>query len=62
MPENESLKQRIHNGDIILGVSVPIHIDRSRLENILSQDAYDFVAVDSQHSPYNEGGSWRFAP
>jgi 2-keto-3-deoxy-L-rhamnonate aldolase RhmA len=54
MPEQESLKQRIHNGDSILGVSVPIHIDRSRLETILSQDAYDFVAVDSQHSPYNE--------
>jgi 2-keto-3-deoxy-L-rhamnonate aldolase RhmA len=54
MPEQESLKQRIHNGDSILGVSVPIYIDRSRLETILSQDAYDFVAVDSQHSPYNE--------
>jgi 2-keto-3-deoxy-L-rhamnonate aldolase RhmA len=54
MPEQESLKQRIHHGDIVLGVSVPIQIDRSRLETILSQDTYDFVAVDSQHSPYNE--------
>jgi 2-keto-3-deoxy-L-rhamnonate aldolase RhmA len=52
MPEQESLKQRIHHGDIILGVSVPIQIDRSRLETILSQDAYDFVAVDSQHILY----------
>src|SRR5919106_6959520 len=54
MPEQESLKQRIHHGDIVVGVSVPIQTDRSRLETILSQDAYDFVAVDSQHSPYNE--------
>ena len=54
MPEQESLKQRIHHGDIVVGVSVPIQIDRSRLETILSQDAYDFVAVDSQHSPYHE--------
>src|SRR5512145_1084021 len=54
MPEKAALKQRIHNGDIIIGVSVPIQIERSRLEHILSQDTYDFVAVDSQHSPYNE--------
>jgi 2-keto-3-deoxy-L-rhamnonate aldolase RhmA len=54
MPEQESLKQRIHHGDSIVGVSVPIQIDRSRLEHILSQDAYEFVAVDSQHSPYHE--------
>jgi 4-hydroxy-2-oxoheptanedioate aldolase len=54
MPEKAALKQRIHSGDIIIGVSVPIQIERSRLEHILSQDTYDFVAVDSQHSPYNE--------
>jgi 2-keto-3-deoxy-L-rhamnonate aldolase RhmA len=54
MPEQESLKQRIHHGDIVVGVSVPIQIDRRRLETILSQDAYEFVAVDSQHSPYHE--------
>jgi len=54
MSEQKSLKQRIHQGDVIVGVSVPLHIDRSRLEHILSQDAYDFVAFDSQHSPYNE--------
>jgi len=54
MPEQESLKQRIHKGDIIIGVSVPMHIERRRLEHILGQDTYAFVAVDSQHSPYNE--------
>jgi 2-keto-3-deoxy-L-rhamnonate aldolase RhmA len=54
MPEQESLKQRIHNGDIVVGVSVPLQIDRRRLEYILGQDAYEFVAVDSQHSPYHE--------
>jgi 2-keto-3-deoxy-L-rhamnonate aldolase RhmA len=54
MPEQESLKQRIHHGDIVVGVSVPIQINRSRLETILSQDAYEFVAVDSQYSPYHE--------
>ena len=54
MAEKGSLKQRIHQGDIIVGVSVPIQVERGRLEDILGRDAYDFVAVDSQHSPYNE--------
>lgn len=54
MPEQESLQQRIRRGDIVLGVSVPITASRSQLEDILSKDAYDFVAVDSQHAAFNE--------
>ncbi len=54
MSEQASLKQRIHRGDIIVGVSVPMQIERSRLEDILSRDTYGFVTVDSQHSAYNE--------
>ena len=54
MPEQASLKQRIHRGDIIVGVSVPMHIERGRLEDVLSRDTYGFVTVDSQHSAYNE--------
>ena len=54
MPEQTSLKQRIHRGDILVGVSVPMPIERSRLEDVLSRDTYSFVTVDSQHSAYNE--------
>ncbi|MGE3540036.1 MAG: aldolase/citrate lyase family protein [Candidatus Tectimicrobiota bacterium] len=54
MSEQVSLKQRIRRGDIIVGVSVPMHIERGRLEDILSRDTYSFVSVDSQHSAYNE--------
>ena len=54
MSEQASLKQRIHRGDIIVGVSVPMQIERSRLEDILSRDTYGFVTVDSQHSAYSE--------
>src|SRR5215467_3391407 len=54
MSEQASLKQRIHRGDIIVGVSVPMQIERGRLEDILSRDTYGFVTVDSQHSAYNE--------
>ena len=54
MPDNDSLKQRIHAGEVVVGVSAPLDSDRSRLEGILSKDTYSFLTLDSQHSPYNE--------
>ena len=54
MSTAESLKQRINNGDIILGVSAPINATKSELETILSKDTYDFIGTDSQHSAFNE--------
>ena len=54
MAEPESLKQRIHRGDLIIGVSVPLDIEKGQLEDILGRDTYGFVSADSQHSPYHE--------
>ena len=54
MLDAESLKQRINNGEIVLGVSAPITASKSRLEDIFSKDSYDFVGTDSQHSAFNE--------
>ena len=54
MPSQDSLKQRIHKGEVVIGVSAPITADRQRLEDILSRDSYDFVSVDSQHAAFNE--------
>ena len=54
MPDNDSLKQRIRAGEVVVGVSAPLDSDRSRLEGILSKDTYSFLTIDSQHSPYNE--------
>ena len=54
MPDNNSLKQRIHDGEIVVGVSASLDSDRSRLESILSKDTYSFITVDSQHSPFSE--------
>ena len=54
MLNNDSLKQRIHAGEIVVGVSAPLDSDKSRLESILSKDTYSFLTIDSQHSPYNE--------
>ena len=49
-----SLKQRINRGESVIGVTVPISADRSRLESILDKGPYDFVSTDSQHAAFNE--------
>ena len=38
MPSQDLLKQRIQQGEVIIGVSAPITADRKRLEDILHQD------------------------
>ncbi len=37
MPE-KPLKQRIHDGEVLIGVAIPITTSKSRLEEILSKD------------------------
>ena len=54
MQSKDPLKQRIRRGEIIIGVSAPLDSSRGQLEEILSKDTYDFISLDSQHSPYNE--------
>jgi len=54
MPDKESLKQRIHKGEVIKIASASMGVSKSQLEDILSKDDYDLVGVDSQHSPLNE--------
>ena len=54
MAEVTSLKQRIRRGEVTIGVSAPLDSDRGRLEDILGKDTYNFLTLDSQHSPYNE--------
>ena len=48
------LKRKIHSGDSILGVSVPMTLTKDELESVMDRGHYDFVWVDGQHSPYNE--------
>ena len=54
MSNQESLKQRIHKGEIVYSVGAPMDASRSQLEEILSHGPYDFVSVDSQHSAFSE--------
>ena len=49
-----SLKQKITRGDLVLGVAVPIDATKSRMEDILGKDDYDFIHADSQHGAYSE--------
>ena len=49
-----NLKKRIQDGDYVYGASVSMSIDRDSLAERIDKGSYDFVAVDSQHSPYSE--------
>jgi 4-hydroxy-2-oxoheptanedioate aldolase len=54
MPDTASLKQRLHRGETLKVVASSLGASRSQLEDTLSQDSYDLVAVDSQHAAFNE--------
>ncbi len=47
-------KERMQNGDILIGVSAPPTTTKSQMEDILSKDDYAFINTDSQHSAFNE--------
>ena len=49
-----NLKQRIHNGELVYGMNASMAISADALVARVEEGGYDFVAVDSQHSPYNE--------
>jgi 2-keto-3-deoxy-L-rhamnonate aldolase RhmA len=52
--EAEGLKQKIRAGERVYGASVPVNCTPERFDAILAGGRYDFVAIDSQHTPLNE--------
>jgi len=55
MPEDAiGLKKKIREGTQVVGVVVPVDVTRERFQAILDAGPYDFVAIDSQHTPLNE--------
>jgi 2-keto-3-deoxy-L-rhamnonate aldolase RhmA len=50
----KTLKQRINEGDLVIGAACGMDIDRAGIESILEKYPYDFLSVDSQHSPFSE--------
>lgn len=55
-----SLKQRIRNGEVVIGASVPMDADRDRVQAVVESGPYDYVSIDSQHAPYNEDRLFAF--
>ena len=53
MPD-KTLKQRIRDGEVVRSLGVPMDIERGRLEDLLAQGSYDYLAVDAQHGPLDE--------
>jgi len=54
LADNDSLKERIHAGELVVEVSAPLDSTKFQLEAILSKHTYGFLTVDSQHSSFNE--------
>ena len=54
MADAINLKERIHRGELTLGVSASFGFTRSQLEDLLAQGDYSFVYVDSQHAAFSE--------
>ena len=54
MPPTHSLKQRLHAGEIVVALRVPIEIERGALEDALGKGDYDLIYLDGQHSPWTE--------
>ena len=52
---SDTLKQRINRRERVVGVGgIPARSSRERLEALAAAGPYDFVFVDSQHSPFDE--------
>ena len=48
------LKKRMHEGEQILGTSLSAETDADRIKEVVESGPYDFISVDSQHSPLSE--------
>ncbi len=60
MPSKPSVKQKIRNGEIVIGTYPGRTADRRRLEGLLNHYPYDFFSVDMQHSPLDEAALSEF--
>ena len=58
MAINESglpnIKERIHRGDTLAALSLPVTTSKDGIEAALSRGSYDFIATDAQHAACDE--------
>ena len=52
--EAVGLKRKIRDGEQVFGVSVPMSVTSEQLRAIVDVGPYEFVWIDSQHTPFNE--------
>lgn len=50
----KDLKKLIASGEQIIGAGIPFGSDKEDIEKLLDYYDYDFISVDSQHSPSSE--------
>ena len=54
MPDTRTLKQRLHAKEGINIAFATLNMSEAELADVLSQDAYDLVHVDAQHTPMTD--------
>jgi len=54
MSDKRTLKQSIHDGEVINIAFASMDMTKDGLEDLLSKGVCDLVGVDIQHNPYNE--------
>ncbi len=54
MPSQNNLKQRIHAGEVVVALRVPVTTTRSELEAGLAGGDFAFLYVDGQHTAFSE--------
>ncbi|MBA32079.1 MAG: hypothetical protein CL748_06225 [Chloroflexi bacterium] len=54
MYDGKNLKYKIHNNPSVVGARIPWNADSKQIDELLSLDDYDFISIDSQHSPFDE--------
>ena len=58
MPINKAglpnIKERIHRGETLSALSLPVTTGKEDIEAALSRGSYDFIATDAQHAACDE--------
>lgn len=54
MPDAIGVKKKIRDGEHVIGAQVKASATREELEGILEKGGFDYLSIDSQHTPFNE--------
>jgi len=54
MPESKTLRQRIADGEVLVAMRGSLATSKDELAGLWSTGRYDYVWIDSQHTPYSD--------